>query len=75
MRKLLYSMVSLLFICSCSKGIVKPFYLQDVVEKEELEKIENKFERFRQQVLGHFSNKEEKKANNCNYFLLEKHRK
>jgi len=59
MRKLLYSMVSLLFICSCSKGIVKPFYLQDVVEKEELEKIENKFERFRQQVLGHFSNKEQ----------------
>ena len=59
MRKLLYSMVSLLFICSCSKGIVKPFYLQDVVEKEALEKIENKFERFRQQVLGHFSNKEQ----------------
>ena len=35
--------------------------MDGVVEKEALEKIENKFERFRQQIVGHFSNKEQVK--------------
>jgi hypothetical protein len=46
-------------LVACPKGIVKPKYMDGVVENEELEKIENKFERFRQQIMGHFSNKKQ----------------
>jgi hypothetical protein len=42
-----------------SKKMAKPKYLEGTVDVDKLTEIENKFERFRQQVLGHFSNKEQ----------------
>lgn len=33
--------------------------MEGVVDVEKLPDIENKFERFRQQILGHFSNREQ----------------
>ncbi len=62
MKHLLLLLISLcLFFVACTPTITKPRYLATVVDIEELPKIENKFERFRQQVLGHFSNKEQVK--------------
>lgn len=43
----------------CPSKISKPKYMEGVVDVDKLPDIENKFERFRQQILGHFSNKEQ----------------
>ncbi len=48
-----------IFLVACPSKVTKPKYLEGTVDVEELSKIENKFERFRQQILGHFSNREQ----------------
>lgn len=42
---------------ACTSKIVKPSYLKHCVELDKMVEIENKHERFKQQVIGHFSNK------------------
>jgi hypothetical protein len=53
-----------LFLVACPgsstiKHVGKPIYLRSIVDADKLGQIENKFERFRQQIMGHFSNKEQ----------------
>lgn len=45
------------------KGPNKPLYLRDAVEVEQLPEIKNKYDRFKQQVIGHFSNQMHVKGN------------
>lgn len=49
-----------IFVIACNnKNITKPKYLEGTVDVNELSTIDNKFERFRQQIMGHFSNVEQ----------------
>lgn len=52
-----------LILAACGVKVEKPRYMQGVVDVDELSNIDNKFERFRQQIMGHFSNREQLAAN------------
>lgn len=69
MKKLLLY-TTLLACCSlfwaCPSGTKKvslPIYLRDTKSVEEMSQIHNKFERFKYQIIGHFSNKEQAEDN------------
>jgi len=63
MKQLILILIPIsIFLMGCpSKKTSKPKYLKETVDVEDLSKIENKFERFRQQILGHFSNRDQVK--------------
>lgn len=65
MKKLPLLLLPIVFILmGCpGKKLSKPVYLRSTVDVDKLTAIDNKFDRFKQQILGHFSNKEQVKNN------------
>ena len=63
MKRILLVLLPLsFFLVACPGGkITKPKYMNGVIDVDELPSVESKFERFRQQIMGHFSNKEQVK--------------
>lgn len=60
MKHIYFTIVIFVLICSsCKKKAIKPVYLRDNVDVSNLAGIENRFDHFKQQVVGHFSNKEQ----------------
>lgn len=59
MKKILFLLActSIFWVACTNTKAVKPKYLEGTVDVNELSGIDNKFERFRQQIMGHFSNR------------------
>ncbi|MCH2044660.1 MAG: chromophore lyase CpcT/CpeT [Saprospiraceae bacterium] len=57
-----------LLATACKQKVIKPVYLRDNIEVDNIAGIENRFDHFKQQVVGHFSNKEQLE----NYSIDEK---
>lgn len=46
-----------------AQKVKKPIYFTDIVDNDKLHEVTNRFDRFKQQIMGHFSNRRQVEAN------------